>query len=116
MSMNLGYAVGTAIFMTPFVVAVGVQIRARRDQPFLFWTVIVATTTAGTTLADLLDRSLGIGCLGGSSILLTAPARNDLSMAPVAWFRPRLRHRLAKGRDVLLGDGHVLPDVRHGTR
>lgn len=72
MSMNLGYALGTAIFAIVFVVAVGVQIRAIRYHPFLFWTVIVATTTAGTTLADLLDRSLGIGYLGGSSILLAA--------------------------------------------
>ena len=72
MSMNLGYAVGTAIFAIVFVVAVGVQIRASRYHPFLFWTVIVATTTAGTTLADLLDRSLGIGYVGGSSILLAA--------------------------------------------
>lgn len=72
MSMNLGYALGTAIFAIVFVVAVGVQIRASRYHPFLFWTVIVATTTAGTTLADLLDRSLGIGYLGGSSVLLAA--------------------------------------------
>ena len=72
MSMNLGYALGTAIFAIVFVVAVGVQIRAIRYHPFLFWTVIVATTTAGTTLADLLDRSLGIGYLGGSSVLLAA--------------------------------------------
>ncbi|CAN5134901.1 membrane protein [soil metagenome] len=69
MSMNLGYLVGTAIFATIFVVAVGSQIAAKRFHPFLFWAVIVATTTAGTTLADLLDRSLGIGYLGGSSIL-----------------------------------------------
>jgi len=72
MSMNLGYFVGTAIFAVLFVVAVGAQIRASRYQPFLFWAVIVATTTAGTTLADLLDRSLGIGYLGGTSILVAA--------------------------------------------
>jgi uncharacterized membrane-anchored protein len=72
MSMNLGYAVGTAIFAALFVVAVAAQIRARRYHPFLFWAVIVATTTAGTTLADLLDRSLGIGYLGGTTILLAA--------------------------------------------
>ena len=72
MSMNLGYAVGTAIFAALFVLAVGAQITVRRYHPFLFWAVIVATTTAGTTLADLLDRSLGIGYLGGSSILLAA--------------------------------------------
>ena len=72
MTMNLGYAVGTAIFAALFVVAVAAQISARRYHHFLFWAVIVATTTAGTTLADLLDRSLGIGYLGGAAILLAA--------------------------------------------
>ncbi len=72
MSMNLGYFVGTAIFAALFVVAVAAQIRARQYHPFLFWAVIVATTTAGTTLADLLDRSLGIGYLGGTTILFAA--------------------------------------------
>ena len=72
MSMNLGYFVGTAIFASLFVVAVAAQIRAHRYHPFLFWAVIVATTTAGTTLADLLDRSLGIGYLGGTTILFAA--------------------------------------------
>src|ERR1700712_3679776 len=70
MSMNLGYAVGTAIFVTVFVIAVAAQVAAVRFRPFLFWFVVIATTTAGTTLADLLDRSLGIGYLGGSSILV----------------------------------------------
>ena len=69
MSMNLGYLVGTAIFAAIFVAAVSAQIAAKRFRPFLFWTVIVATTTAGTTLADLVDRSLGIGYFGGSTIL-----------------------------------------------
>ena len=69
MSMNLGYLVGTGIFATIFAATVAAQIGARRFQPFLYWTVIVATTTVGTTLADFVDRSLGIGYLGGSSLL-----------------------------------------------
>lgn len=69
MSLGLGYLVGTAIFASLLVVAVAVQIRATRFHPFLYWAVIVATTTAGTTLADFADRSLGIGYIGGSSIL-----------------------------------------------
>ena len=69
MSMNLGYLVGTAIFAALLVVAVGAQIYAKRFHAALYWAVIVATTTAGTTLADLVDRSLGIGYLGGSSLL-----------------------------------------------
>jgi len=69
MTLGLGYLVGTTIFAVLFVVAVSAQISARRFHPFLYWAVIVATTTAGTTLADFFDRSLGIGYAGGSSIL-----------------------------------------------
>jgi uncharacterized membrane-anchored protein len=71
MSMDLGYLVGTAIFAGILVVAVAAQMGTKRFQPFLYWTVIVATTTAGTTLADFADRSLGIGYPGGSLLLLT---------------------------------------------
>ena len=69
MTMHLGYLIGTAIFLTAFVVLVGVQIAAKKFHPVLYWTVIVASTTAGTTMADFADRSLGIGYTGGSSIL-----------------------------------------------
>jgi len=70
MSMNLGYLVGTGIFAAVFLIAVGVQIRARQYHPFLYWVTIIATTTVGTTLADFADRSLGIGYAGGSTLLL----------------------------------------------
>ena len=69
MTLGLGYLVGTAIFAAVLVGAVGAQIAATRFHPFLYWFVIIATTTAGTTLADFFDRSLGIGYVGGSSIL-----------------------------------------------
>src|SRR5437667_11201243 len=66
-----GYLVGTGIFGVIFIVAVLVQIRAKKFHPFLYWLTIVATTTVGTTLADYCTRSLGIGYTGGSTILLT---------------------------------------------
>jgi uncharacterized membrane-anchored protein len=69
MSMNLGYAVASLIFIAIFFVAVTAQIASRAFHPFLYWVTIVATTTAGTTMADFSDRSLGIGYAGGSSIL-----------------------------------------------
>ncbi|MGZ5201369.1 MAG: COG4705 family protein [Telluria sp.] len=69
MSMNLGYLVGTAIFAVFFFLTVGAQVAARRFHAALFWTVIIATTTVGTTLADFCDRSLGIGYAGGASLL-----------------------------------------------
>lgn len=70
MSMNLGYLVSTAIFAVVFLVAVAVQIAAKKFHPVIYWLTIVATTTVGTTLADYADRSLGIGYAGGSTLLL----------------------------------------------
>jgi uncharacterized membrane-anchored protein len=69
MTMQLGYAVSSIIFIGIFLVAVGVQITVKSFYPFLYWAVIVATTTAGTTMADFADRSLGIGYAGGALIL-----------------------------------------------
>ncbi len=71
MSLNLGYALSTVILFLPFIVLVASQIRAKRFHRFLYWGVIVATTLAGTTMADFCDRSLGIGYAGGSSMLFT---------------------------------------------
>src|SRR6476659_6839085 len=65
-----GYLIGTGIFGVIFIIAVLVQIRAKKFHPFLYWLTIVATTTVGTTLADYCTRSLGIGYTGGSTILL----------------------------------------------
>ncbi|HEY2071453.1 MAG TPA: hypothetical protein VGG48_17980 [Rhizomicrobium sp.] len=65
-----GYLIGTGIFLSLFVVFVIAQIAARKFHPLLYWATIVASTTAGTTMADFADRSLGIGYAGGSSILL----------------------------------------------
>lgn len=70
MSMGLGYLTATGIFAVLFLGAVAAQIAAKRFNPLLYWTTIIATTTVGTTLADFADRSLGIGYAGGASILL----------------------------------------------
>jgi uncharacterized membrane-anchored protein len=69
MSMDLGYAISSFIFIGIFVVAVAAQIAARKFHPSLYWLVVVATTTAGTTMADFADRSLGIGYPGGATLL-----------------------------------------------
>ena len=99
MSLNLGYLIGTAIFAAIFVVAVSVQIAAARFRPFLYWFVIVATTTAGTTLADFCDRSLGIGYVGGSLLLFAC-----LMATLLVWHRTmgsvavdQIRSRKAEG-------------------
>jgi uncharacterized membrane-anchored protein len=69
MSLNLGYLVGTAIFLSSLTVLVVLQIRAARFHPLLYWATIIASTTAGTTLADYATRSMGIGYPGGSLLL-----------------------------------------------
>lgn len=50
---------------------ISAQIRARRIHPWLYWATIIASTTAGTTLADFVTRSIGIGYPGGSLLLFT---------------------------------------------
>jgi uncharacterized membrane-anchored protein len=69
MTLNWGYLVGTAIFLSLLVVLVIWQIVAEKFHPFLYWATIVASTTFGTTMADFADRSLGIGYTGGSTLL-----------------------------------------------
>ncbi|MEO6718287.1 MAG: hypothetical protein ABIM50_13700 [Novosphingobium sp.] len=66
-----GYLVGTAIFGLILVLLVWIQIKARRFNPWLYWATIIASTTAGTTLADFATRSIGIGYPGGSLLLLS---------------------------------------------
>ena len=65
-----GYLLGTAIFGAVFAIAVFWQIKAEKFHSLLYWFTIVATTTVGTTLADYLTRSVGIGYTGGSAIPL----------------------------------------------
>jgi uncharacterized membrane-anchored protein len=65
-----GYLIGTFIFLTLLLALVAVQIAAKRFRPFLYWATIIASTTAGTTMADFATRSLGIGYTGGSVVLL----------------------------------------------
>lgn len=82
MSMNLGYLVATGVFGIVFLLAVAAQIAAPQFKPFLYWTTIIATTTVGTTLADFVDRSLGIGYAGGALLLLAL-----LLGSLAAWYR-----------------------------
>ena len=67
--MGLGYLEATAILFGLFAALAAVQIAARKFSPLAYWTTIVASTTAGTTLADYVTRSIGIGYTGGSLLL-----------------------------------------------
>ena len=70
MTLDWGYLAATALFAAVLAALVWAQVAAKRFHPWLYWATIVASTTAGTTLADFADRSLGIGYPGGSLLLL----------------------------------------------
>lgn len=70
MTWEMGYLLSTAIFIVPLAILVACQIAAKRFHPLLYWATIIASTTAGTTMADFATRSLGIGYTGGSALLL----------------------------------------------
>ena len=69
MTLDWGYLSGTALFLSLLVVLVITQIFAKKFHPFLYWATIVASTSFGTTMADFVDRSLGIGYTGGATLL-----------------------------------------------
>jgi uncharacterized membrane-anchored protein len=68
MTLNFGYALSSIIFLAIFFVTVTAQIKAKRYHPFFYWAVVVATTTAGTTMSDFLDRTAGLGYVYSSII------------------------------------------------
>ncbi len=69
MTWNLGYAVGSLIFLAFFVITLTLQVASKRYHPFIYWAVVVATTTVGTTMSDYFDRTLGLGYVKSSIIL-----------------------------------------------
>lgn len=77
-----GYLIGTAIFGVLLIALVWAQIRAKAFNAWLYWATIAASTTAGTTLADFADRSIGLGYVGGTLLLLAC-----VGLSLLAWHR-----------------------------
>ena len=69
MTMHLGYAVTSLVLLGVFIVVLVAQLSARRFHPFLYWGVILATSTVGTTMSDFMDRTLGLGYAKGAALL-----------------------------------------------
>src|SRR3569833_1851285 len=81
-TVPFAYLIGTAIFGVLLLAFVIAQIKARGFHRWLYWAIIVVSTTCGTTLADFADRSLGIGYPGGSLLLLAC-----VLLPLLAWHR-----------------------------
>jgi uncharacterized membrane-anchored protein len=69
MTLDLGYAVSSLIFLGFFCVTLAAQITSKRYHPVFYWAVVVATTTVGTTTSDYLDRTVGLGYVKSSIML-----------------------------------------------
>ena len=92
MTLNLGYYVGFGVTFAILIALLVAQIRFDRYHPALFWAAIIATTTAGTEVSDMMDRSFGLGYAAGSLILVAGLAATlavwywrdrDLSVYPI---------------------------------
>ncbi|HIK32191.1 MAG TPA: hypothetical protein IGS17_12445 [Oscillatoriales cyanobacterium M59_W2019_021] len=71
MTLNVGYAVSSLILIGVFLATLVTQLVSKSYNPLLYWTVILSTSTAGTTMSDYMDRTLGLGYATGSTILVT---------------------------------------------
>ena len=71
MTMNVGYAVSSLILVSAFLISLGSQLLSKRYNSLLYWTVILTTSTAGTTMSDYMDRTLALGYAKGAAILIT---------------------------------------------
>ncbi len=71
MTLKVGYAISSLILISFFLVSLICQLKSKAFHPFLYWTVILTTSTAGTTISDFLDRTLHLGYATGSLILVS---------------------------------------------
>ncbi len=70
-TLKVGYGVTSAVMFTLLFMALLAQIRARHYRPWIYWSVILLTSTAGTTMSDYMNRTLKFGYFKGSVILIS---------------------------------------------
>ncbi|MFJ3234627.1 hypothetical protein [Streptomyces sp. NPDC086787] len=89
-TLGLGYFLTTIALFGIFVVTLVVQLRSESYNPFFYWTVILSTSMAGTTMSDFMNRDasskylasgatslgwgpqgLGLGYPAGAAILIS---------------------------------------------
>ena len=99
MTLNVGYAISSMILIGVFFATLSIQLKSKKYNPLLYWTVILSTSTAGTTMSDFMDRTLGLGYAKGSLILITILvlifiywhfSGNPFSMAEIKTFKVEL--------------------------
>lgn len=69
-TLNMGYTVGLLVTGVILLVLLVMQIKANKFHSALFWAAIIGTTTVGTEISDFMDRTLSLGYMVGSLILV----------------------------------------------
>jgi uncharacterized membrane-anchored protein len=99
MTLNVGYAASSLILLAMFLGTLGGQLASRKYHPALYWMVILSTSTAGTTMSDYMDRTLGLGYMKGTLLLLGIllvilacwrKAEGSLAVAQIRTFKAEL--------------------------
>jgi hypothetical protein len=123
MTLNVGYAASSLILIGAFLVTLLAQLGSRSFHPFLYWGVILSTSTAGTAMSDYMDRTLGLGYAAGALILVTilisilalwALTIGSLSVSNIRMFRVELSYWTAILFSNTLGTG--FPGRQLGSR
>lgn len=72
MTLNIGYSLSLLITFVLFIIVLLWQLRQDRFHAPIYWLVIIGTTTVGTEISDLMDRTFGLGYALGASILFAS--------------------------------------------
>ncbi|TGD85179.1 hypothetical protein BayCH28_22545 [Mycolicibacterium sp. CH28] len=81
-TLGLGTLLSAGLLLAAFLVAVLIQLHARMFHPALFWTVVVLTSTAGTTISDYINYTSRLGQVAGMLIL-----GSGLAVVMLVWWR-----------------------------
>lgn len=99
MTFKIGYGLSSLILISFFIITLIIQLSTKSYHPIIYWLVIISTSTAGTTMSDYMDRTLGLGYATGSIILITLLvsilsiwwiSEKSLSVSNIKSFRPEL--------------------------
>jgi uncharacterized membrane-anchored protein len=99
MTFKIGYGLSSLILISFFIITLIIQLSTKSYHPIIYWLVIISTSTAGTTMSDYMDRTLGLGYAMGSLILIALLvsilsiwwiSEKSLSVSNIKSFRPEL--------------------------
>jgi len=82
MTYELGYGTTIAVFLALFAVLLGVKLALKGYHPSAYWGTFTASAIAGTAISDFMDRTLGLGYMWGSAVLVVL-----LLLTLAAWHR-----------------------------